>query len=174
MVCGLFYFIACDVIPLVCSFQVVYYYRVLRDTLPFPLCAFEPPCISLDSLQGHTLTPNKLITLTCVCYCSQGITLLPIIGSPTPNGQNSSWDFLLGRSQRHVSRSNTIIFCFSSMFFIIHYSSNEIKITMAPRVSSIGWVTVVKSSLLLKGHMFNYFNNLEVRLCGWASRKSFL
>jgi len=77
---------------LVCSFQVAYYYRLLRDTLPFPLYALEPPCISLDSLQGHTLFSDKDITLTSMRYHSQGIALLPTAGTPTPNGLRSSWD----------------------------------------------------------------------------------
>jgi len=58
----------------------------------------EPPCISVDSLQGHTLAFDKDITLISVEYHSQGITLPPIVGTPTPNGLRSSWDFLLGRS----------------------------------------------------------------------------
>ena len=37
----------CDVIHLVCSFQVAYYYRLLRDTLIFPLYVLEPPHASL-------------------------------------------------------------------------------------------------------------------------------
>ena len=58
----------------------------------------EPPCISLDSLQGHTLASDKDITLTSMSYRIQSIYLPPTIGIPTPNGLWSSWDFLLGIS----------------------------------------------------------------------------
>jgi len=56
------------------------------------------PCISLDTLQGHTLSSNKDILLTYARYRTQGITLLPTARTPTPNGMRCSWDFLLGRS----------------------------------------------------------------------------
>lgn len=79
-------------------FQAAYYFRILRGTLHFPLHVLEPPCISLESLQGHTLAPDKVITFTSAHYRSQGITLLPIAGTPTPNGLRSSSDFLPGRS----------------------------------------------------------------------------
>lgn len=88
----------CDVIHLVCSFQVTYYYMLLRDTLPFPLHMIKPPCISVDLLQGGTLAFDKAIMLTYMHYHSQEITLLPTVGTPTPNCLRSSWDFLLGRS----------------------------------------------------------------------------
>ena len=98
MVCGLFRFSDCDVIPLVCSFQAPYYYSLLRDTLSFHLHVLEPPCISLDSLQGHTLSSDKVITLTSIRYYNKGITLLSTAGNPTPNGLHCSWDFLSGQS----------------------------------------------------------------------------
>ena len=94
----LFCFPSSDVIQLMCSFQAVYYYRLLRDTLIFPLHVLEPPYISLDWQQGYTLASNKYILLTFARYCSQGTTLLPTVGTPTPNSMRSSWDFLLGRS----------------------------------------------------------------------------
>lgn len=81
---------ACDVISFMCSFQDVYCYRLLRDTLLFPFCVLEPPCISLDSLQGHTLASNKVIILTFARYRGQGTTLLLTIGTPTPNCLRSS------------------------------------------------------------------------------------
>ena len=89
---------ACDFIQLVCSFHVAYYYKLLRDIFHFPLYVLEPPCISFDSLQGHTLSSDKHITLTFVHYHSQGITILPTVGTPTPNSLRSSWDFLPRRS----------------------------------------------------------------------------
>ena len=88
-----------DVTLLVCSFSAAYYYKLLRGTLPFPLCVFEPWCISLDSLQvGHALASEKFMILTSMIYHDQGTTLLPTIGTPTPNGLKSSWDFLPGIS----------------------------------------------------------------------------
>jgi len=80
------------------SFEVAYYYRLLRDTLPFPLLVLEHLCISLEFLQGNTLAFDKDIKLTSACYRSQGIALLPTSGTPTPNGLRSSWELLLRRS----------------------------------------------------------------------------
>ena len=81
-----------------CYFQVAYYYKILRDTLSFPLYVLEPPCISLDSLQGHTLASNKVIILTSTHYINQGNNVLLSVGTPTPNSLRSSWDFLPRRS----------------------------------------------------------------------------
>ena len=71
---------------------------LLRNTLPFPLCVLEPPCISLDLLQGHTFASNKDILPTSARNRIQVDIILPTTGTPTPNGLRSSWDFLLGRS----------------------------------------------------------------------------
>jgi len=94
---GLFHILACDVIPLMCSFQVVYYYRILRGALPFPFCVLESPCIALELPQGHTLSLTQIYhTYLCVLPL-QGITLPPTARTPTPNGLRFSWDFLSGR-----------------------------------------------------------------------------
>lgn len=58
----------------------------------------EPPCISLDSLQGHTLSSHKDITLASMHYRIQGIALLPTARTPAPNGLRSSLELLLGIS----------------------------------------------------------------------------
>lgn len=84
----------CDVIPFVCSFHAMYYYRLLSDTLHFPLYVLQPLWIPLDSLQGHTLASDKVFILTYARYCGQEITLLPTVGTLTPNGLRSSWEFL--------------------------------------------------------------------------------
>ncbi len=53
LTCGLFHILSCDVIMLVCSFQAMYYYRLLRGALYFPLYVLEPSSITLDSPQVH-------------------------------------------------------------------------------------------------------------------------
>lgn len=70
----------------------------------------EPPCISLDSLQGHTLSFDKYVTLTYMHYHNQGIALLPTAGTPTPNSLRSSWDLLPGRSTNMLASSTLSTF----------------------------------------------------------------
>ena len=65
---------------------------------------FHLPCVrtihapSLAYCACHILATNKDILLTSMRNRSQGNTVLPLFGSPTPNDLRSSWDFLLGRS----------------------------------------------------------------------------
>ena len=63
---------------------------------------------SLTHCINHTLATDKVILLASVRHHGQGITLRPTIGTPTPNGLTSNWDFLLGRSPWHFGRSKTV------------------------------------------------------------------
>jgi len=76
-------------------------YVLLQDSKgqnSFSPHVLESPCISLDLRQGNTLSSDKDITLTSVCYHSQGIALLSTAGTPTPNGLRSSWGLQPRRS----------------------------------------------------------------------------
>lgn len=61
-----------------------------------PPCVRTSPCIFLDVLEGHKLASDKDDTLTSMQYPTQGIALLPIVETPTPNDLRSS--FFFGRS----------------------------------------------------------------------------
>lgn len=63
---------------------------------------------SLTLCISHTLNTNRVILLASVRHHSQGITLPPNAGTPTPNGLRPNWDFLPGRSLWHVGGSNTV------------------------------------------------------------------
>jgi len=54
LTCELFRRLACDVFMLVCSFQVAYYYRILRDPLIFPLCVRTFMHYTWLSTESHT------------------------------------------------------------------------------------------------------------------------
>ena len=56
----------------------------------------------------NTLATDRVILLASVRHRSQGITLRPTVGTPTPNGLRSNWDFLLGTSPWHICRFRTI------------------------------------------------------------------
>jgi len=53
---------------------------------------------SLACYAGHTLATNKDILLASTHNYGQGDTIRSTIGTATPNGLRSSWDFLPGRS----------------------------------------------------------------------------
>jgi len=53
---------------------------------------------SLTHCSGHTLTTNTVILLASIWNRGQDIVIRPNVGTPTPNGLRSNWDFLLGRS----------------------------------------------------------------------------
>ena len=63
--------------------------------LPFVRTIHAP---SLACYACYTLSTNKDISFASTCNHSQGDTIPPIAGTPTPNGLRSSWEFLLGRS----------------------------------------------------------------------------
>ena len=91
----------------------------------FPLlCVRTSPFISLDLLQGHTLSFVKDILLTSTHYRSHGIALLLTIGTPTPNSMRSSWDFLPGRSP------NMLVGPTPSTFLVLEGGPDE---SMSPR-----------------------------------------
>lgn len=105
----------------------------------FPLTLVRTsPFISLDFLQGHTLAFDKDIFLSSAHYRSQGISLLPTTGTPTPNNLSSSWDFLSGRSPYMLA--STI----PSTFMVLEGRPND---KMNPQ--SLFWIFTHLSSLML-------------------------
>ena len=79
------------------SFQVTYYYRLPRGTVPFPFmcCNLHASHLTLRRVT-HFLLP-KVIVLSFEHIHGKGITLPPTVGTPTPNGVSSNWDFVSRR-----------------------------------------------------------------------------
>lgn len=61
------------------------------------LCVRTSHASSLTHCSCHTLDTNIVILVASMQNHSQGITVRPIVGTPTPNGPRSNWDFLLRR-----------------------------------------------------------------------------
>jgi len=88
----------CNVIPLVCSFQIAYFYRLPRGAIPFSFMCWNLHASHLTFHRVTHLLSPKVTILHSTHFCSQDITLPPTIGTPTPNGLKSRWDFISRRS----------------------------------------------------------------------------
>ena len=95
LTCRLFCLLVCVMyFYLTCSFQDAYYYMLPRSTLPFPFVVRTAHASYWISAGSHTCFNQRHCAPPYAFWNPRHIIKHPIVGTPTPNGVRSSWDFI--------------------------------------------------------------------------------